>query len=269
MDARFAASLALCLGVAAPAVPGVAAAQRFEYSPGTTQYRITVTSSGAAENMGQQQSFSFGSNQRMTMTLVKHGSDTLAYTMTIDSISGTMPTGQPIDGSKAVGMKVTAMLSPVGKVYSSVLPPLDAGREVLGPAAEEMAHFLPVVPSDLKIGSAWTDTIARPVHQPGIEIKRTVVTSWKVVGDTTYGDERAWRLDRSATTTLAGEGTTMGQPITLEGGASGTGTLYISQRGRYLGADLKDEVKQKATLVAQGMNVTSTVTQLTKVAALK
>lgn len=257
----FPASLSIALVV----VPQLATAQRLEYAPGTTRYAINTNATGYAEQMGQRQDVNFDTEQRVTLTIARHSKDTLDLTMTLDSLAGRMPNGMPIDGSAARGLKVIGALSPMGRIYSKRIAS-DSAPEALRQSAEEMIRFLPVLPGDLKVGTTWTDTTATPVKQMGLEINRQIVTTYKVLGDTTYDGEKSWRIDRAATVTLSGSGTTMGQQVTLVGGSTGSGTYYLSAKGTLLGADLKDEVKSKVTLVAAGMDVTSNQTQTTKIA---
>lgn len=258
----------ISLGLSLVVAPALAAAQRLEYAAGTTRYAITTNATGYAERMGQREDVNFDTEQRVTLTIARHSKDTLDLTMTLDSLAGRLPNGMPIDGSAARGLKVIGTLSPVGRIYTKRIAS-DSASDQLRQSAEEMIRFLPVLPADLKVGSTWSDTTASPVKQMGLDINRQVVTVYKVVGDTTYDGEKSWRIARAATVTLAGSGTTMGQPVTLEGGSTGTGTYYLSTTGTLLGADLKDEVKSKVTLVSAGMDVTSNQTQVTKIARAK
>ena len=257
--------LTATLGVALALAPQLVAAQRLEYAAGTTHYAITTNGTGYAEQMGQRQDVNFDTEQRVTLTIARHAKDTLDLTMTLDSLAGRMPNGMPIDGSAARGLKVVGALSPVGRIYSKRIAS-DSAPEALRQSAEEMIRFLPVLPADLKIGTTWADTNASPVKQMGLDIDRKIVTTYKVLGDTTYDGEKSWRIDRAATVTLSGSGTTMGQQVSLVGGSTGTGTYYVSAAGTLLGAELKDEVQSKVTLVAAGMDVTSNQTQTTKIA---
>lgn len=256
------------IGTALAIAPALAGAQKFEYAAGTTQYRIVTSGTGFAEQMGQRQDVNFDTQQRLTLTLAKHAKDSLDLTMTLDSLTGRAPNGMPIDPGNAAGLKVTGVISPAGHVYSRQIPN-DPSREMLRQAAEEMARFLPAVPGTIKPGLTWTDTNATPVKQMGMEISRTVITTYKVIGDTTVDGEKSWRIDRAATTTLSGSGSAMGQPLTLEGSAVGSGMIFVSPKGLYLGGELKDEVKSKVTLVAQGMDVNSSQTQITRISRVK
>ena len=162
---------------------------------------------------------------------------------------------------------MTAVLSPRGQVYSRVLPDL-TGREAFVSVAEEMARFLPIVPRSPYIGLAWSDTTRDPVPQLGIPITRTRITEYRVAADTMIAGERAWRIERHASTLMEGAGE-MGTPIVFQGTSVGTGAYYIGQSGRYLGADLREEVKSKATLSALSQDVVGAQTQTTTITLMK
>ena len=60
--------LALALSIA---LPTIAAAQGFEYAPGSARYRVVQTTKAAQEIMGQKQEIESSSNQVMTVTLAR------------------------------------------------------------------------------------------------------------------------------------------------------------------------------------------------------
>lgn len=254
--------LAVALAMAAPAIAG---AQHFAYAPGTTTYRIGVNGTGHVEQGGQSQDVSFESNQRLTVKLERRTADTLGYTATLDSLSGRSPNGMPITGDEARGLSVSALLAPTGKVYSVTLP---ADKPDLAQPAGEMARLLPALPADLHTGQTWVDTTHATVSQMGLDIQRVTVASYAVAGDTTFDGEQAWKITRTTATTISASGAAMGQPLTVEGSSSGTGLLFVSRSGSFLGGNTVEAVKTKVTLVAQGMEVNNTqqlTTQLSRV----
>lgn len=261
-------SVRAALGLASAMVPALVGAQRLEYAAGTTHYAIATSATGYAEQMGQRQDVSFETQQRVTLTLARRTKDTLALTMTLDSLGGRMPNGMPIDGAAARGLTVRGTLSPAGRVYTKEVV-ADSGHGTFGQSADEMIRFLPVLPAKIAVGTTWADTTDAPVTQMGLEIARKVVTVYRVAGDTTYDGEKSWRIERNATVTLSGSGSTMGQALTLEGGSTGTGSYYISTAGTLLGANLTDAVKSKVTVVSQGVDITSSQTQTTTIARTK
>jgi hypothetical protein len=255
--------LALLAGTAV-----ASSAQDFAYSPGTAHYRLTIKSTGGWEAQGKKSEVGLDAEQRMTLTLVPRGRDTLALSITLDSARIVAPMMAGVDASPAVGMQVNAVLSSLGRVYSRELPNL-RGREAFALVAEEMARFLPILPPFLRPGLTWSDTLSDPVSQMGIAITRTRVTNFRVLGDTVIDGERAWRVQRNAQTTMTGNGTAMGTPMTFEGASTGTGTLFLSQGGRYLGADLQEEVRSKVTLEAMKQEILGSQTQTTRVTLLR
>jgi hypothetical protein len=258
-----AVGLALLAGCAA-----IGQAQDFAYLPGTAHYRLTIKSTGGWEAQGTKREVGLDAEQQMTLKLVPRGRDTLALSITLDSARIVAPMMAGVDASPAVGMQVNAVLSSLGRVYSRELPNL-RGREAFALVAEEMARFLPILPPVLRPGLTWSDTLSDPVSQMGIAITRTRVTNFRVLGDTVMDGERVWRVQRNAQTTMTGNGTAMGTPMSFEGASTGTGTLFLSQGGRYLGADLQEEVKSKVTLTTMKQEILGSQTQTTKVTLLR
>ena len=262
MRARCVASLALTLTIARE-LP----AQEFGYVAGTASYRMVVKSSGMSETKGVSRPISLDARQRLTLTISQRAKDTIALAIVLDSAAISAPELGLNDASKALGMRVTAMLSPRGRVYSRALPDLK-GREAFVSVAEEMARFLPIVPGAPHLGLAWSDTTRDPVPQLGIPIIRTRVTDYRIAADTIIAGERAWRIERRAHTMMEGAGE-MGTPIVFQGTSVGTGAYFVSQSGRYLGADLREEVKSKATLSALNQDVVGEQTQTTTITLVR
>ncbi|HKO14865.1 MAG TPA: hypothetical protein VJU87_01445 [Gemmatimonadaceae bacterium] len=249
---------------------GVLAAQvqGFSYAPGTATYRMVVRSTGTSEATGVKRELGMNAQELVTLVVTPHSLDTLALTIRLDSASVSSPAVGAIDPSPAIGMKVSAMLSPQGRIYSKQLPDM-SGREAFVPVANEMARFLPIVPAELHTGLVWSDTITEPVTQMGVEIKQTRITDYRVAGDTSFAGERAWRIDRVARVTLSGAGSAMGTPLTFDGTATGSGMLFISHAGRYLGADLTDEVKSRVSIASLGREIVGSQTQVTQITLLR
>lgn len=254
------------LSVAGLAIATAAAgAQNFEYAPGTARYRLSVHATAHAAQGAAGQDVSYDTQQRMTVTLARRTADTLALSITLDSVSGKLPNGAPIDGSSMLGVKLAAAVSPLGRVYAreGMSGP---GVASLGGFADELYRFLPALPATLKPGVSWADTISSPIAQMGTQLKRSIVTTYTVLGDTLIGGQAAWRIERSAMSTLSGTGNAMGQPVDISSSGTGSGALYVSRAGRYLGADFKDDLVSKATLSSQGVSIVNTQTQITTIA---
>jgi hypothetical protein len=138
-----------------------------------------------------------------------------------------------------------------------------------GALAEELSRFLPRLRPGLAVGTAWTDTTSGKVNQMGIALDRTVITTSKVVGDTTLQGERAWKIDRTTQTTFAGTGTSEGQPLTMEGRSKGTDNIFVARNGTYLGGLMNNAATIKVTLVATGMEIGLTQNQNTTITRVK
>jgi hypothetical protein len=263
MFARPAALLAvLCL-------PAAALAQGFEYASGTSQYRITSKTHGSQEAMGQKNEFDTSNNQLLTVTVAKQSKDTLGLTITIDSLSAVGPMGMTPPGiDKLVGIRIAAKMAPYGAVYSSIGPKDDSipqGSQV----TDEMSRFLPRIRAKLAPGATWTDTTTGKLSQGGVDVDRRTIAKFTVVGDTTVGGQKAWKLARETTTNLSGSGTSQGQPMTMEGLSTGKATLLLSQAGVFLGGLNEDQANIKIVLAANGMEIGVNTTANTTVEKVK
>jgi len=244
------------------------AAQQFAYTPGTSQYRLTAVNKLTQEAQGQKVEQEVTSEQKLTLVLGRQGRDTLSFAVTLDSARVQTTAGPAPDLSALLGLKITGALSPIGVLYTTN-PPEGPSSEVAAPIADEMSRFLPRLRSALAIGTTWTDTTSSKVNQMGISLDRTVITTSRVVGDTTYNGERAWRIDRRTRATFAGSGTSQGQPLTMEGASTGNDNLFVGRGGTYLGGLLSNAATIKVTLVANGMEVGLTQSQNTTVTRVK
>jgi hypothetical protein len=268
--------LALALSLALPAAgiaqgslgQSPAPGEKFEYAPGSSQYRITSKTKAAQEMMGQKQEFESSNNQLLSVTVARASKDTLSVSLVLDSVAATGPMGPPPGIDKLRGVKIVAKLAPFGGAYSSVGPTDDSipnGAQV----TDELSRFLPKIRGTLTAGASWTDTTSGKVKQGGIDIDRKVVATYTVVGDTTVSGDKWWKIGRATNTTLSGSGTSQGQPMTMEGSSTGKGTLFVSQKGVYVGSDSEELATIKIVLAANGMEVGVTTTTNAKVEKVK
>lgn len=261
-------SLSPALAAAAVMVAGPVGAQQFQYAPGTSQYRLTAVNKLTQEAQGQKVEQEVTSEQRLTVVLGRQSRDTLSFAMTLDSAKVQTSAGPAPDLSSLIGLKVTGALSPIGLLYVTKAPE-GPGSEMTRPLADELSRFLPRLRAALAVGTTWTDTTSGKVDQIGMSLDRTVITTSKVVGDTTYYGERAWKIDRTTRTTFAGTGTTQGQPLTMAGVSKGTDNIFVGRNGTYLGGLMNNAATIKVTLVANGMEVGLTQNQNTTITRVK
>jgi hypothetical protein len=242
--------VALALAVALPAR---ADAQGFEYAPGTVQYRITQSTKAAQEAMGQKQEFESSSLQLITVALARQSKDTLTLVATIDSVSDVGPMGPTPGLDKLIGLKADAKLSPAGALYTVSVK--DSSIKGAIGVADGVGRFLPKIRGRLTPGSSWSDTSSGKVKQSGLDVDRQTISRFAVVGDTTVGGERSWKLTRHDSTTMSGSGTAQGQAMTMEGTSIGSGFLFVSQKGAFVHAEGTEQQKIKVVLSANGLEI--------------
>jgi hypothetical protein len=256
------------LSVVAAAAVLAAIPAEAQYGPGTSQYRLKAVNKLTQEAQGQKVEQEVISEQKLTITLGRQSRDTLNFAMTLDSARVQTSAGPAPDVTSLIGLKVTGALSPLGVMY--VAKPADGVTSAMaGPLADEMSRFFPRLRSGLSVGSTWSDTTSGKVNQLGISLDRTVISTSRVVGDTTYQGERAWRIERATQTRFAGSGTTDGQPLSMEGTSKGNDNLFVARTGIYLGGLLSNAATIKVTMAATGMEVGLTQSQSTTITRVK
>lgn len=228
------------------------AAQDMEYAAGTTRYKLTTTTTGTQSSPMGSQDFKIDVLQRLTVNLAKQAKDTLVETVTLDTVAVNSPQG-PQDVSRLIGTKFVSYISPTGRVYSSV--PVQGADAMLSQVAEAVGRFLPSYRRGLKSGLTWSDTTAGKITQQGMELDRTIISDYKVVGDTSVSGERAYKVERVSNVKATGSGATQGTPVSLESTTVSNAMLLLSDRGVYLGGRQSDDVSLKITIVAQNAEI--------------
>ena len=159
-------------------------------------------------------------------------------------------------------------ISTLGKVYSFQLPTVDDGMG--GQSFEGFRSFLVRFPSAaVKPGLAWTDTTELKNSANGADLTTQVISTNKVVGDTTVNGEKAWKVQRTAAITTSGSGSQGGQAFVIEGKGTGTSTEYVSVKGVYLGSNGSQNADMTISVPGAGMTIPMTRVATTKVELVK
>ena len=258
--------LSLALVLASP-LAGTLAAQTAGYSTGTTKYRVVTNAKGSQISPAGSQTFDVALREQLTVDLRKHATDTLMATITLDSITLSTSAGPSPDVSSVKGAKFVTMMSPTGKVYSTQPPTgLDA---TMAQITDGIGRFLPSYRANLAKGTTWSDTTKGKITQQGMDLDRTIVSTYTVAGDTTYAGQNALRITRETNTIASGSGNAQGTPITMETTSKGNSTYFVSPKGAFLGARSDDDVTSKITVVAQNVEIGVKQSVQTTVEAIK
>ena len=256
----------LALAAALPLSAAVLGAQGFHYAAGTSQYRITSSTHGAQEVMGQKQEYDVTGMQRMTVALARKAGDSLAVDVTMDSITMQGPQGPTPGLDKMIGSKFSGAMSSTGKNFGMKTTVAEEAAEQM---AIELGSFLPSIPVALKPGATWTDTLSSKFKQMGISGDRKRIATMTVVGDTTVNGEKGWKVNVASNTTMTGSGEGQAGAMTLEAVSTGTGVFVVSQAGTFIGGTNDDDTKIKVVIAANGMEVAVTQKQTGKVEKVK
>lgn len=256
MNAR---PILLSLVLVAPLLAAPARAQGTEYAPGTTRYRLTSTTKGTQSSPMGSQDFQVDTRQQLTVNIARKTADTIVATIMLDSLVLKSATAAP-DVSKLLGAKITNFLSPTGKLYSTQSAP--STDPLMSQVTDAVSRFLPTFRRDLKTGMAWTDTTTGKMTQQGIELDRTLIATYTVMGDTTVGGEPAFQVQRKTNVKATGSGMAQGTPVAIESATISAATFFLSKKGLYLGGSQGDDINVKVSILAQ--NVEINITQAAK-----
>jgi outer membrane protein W len=223
-----------------------------EYSAGTTRYRLYTTTRGSQTSPMGNQDFQIEARQQLTVNVSKPAKDTIVATVTLDSLSLKSAQMQQ-DVSGLVGSKFVTYLSPTGQFYS--IQKSSNADPLAGQVTESVARFLPAYRRNLRTGLTWADTTAGKVTQQGMEVDRTVIANYKVLGDTAISGERAFKIERLSTVKAAGSGTAQGTPVALESATNSNAVIFLSAKGVYLGGQQNDDINVKITILAQNAEI--------------
>ncbi|HEX6966659.1 MAG TPA: hypothetical protein VF166_12735 [Gemmatimonadaceae bacterium] len=239
------ASAALALpflaSFAVPATP--ARATRFAYAPGSHQYRVTTVVQRTQQQAGGRAPFEFETTteQLVTVGLAPQSSDTLRFTVTLDSVNVSSTLAAPAPNlDRFRGVTITGKISPQGKVYG-FQPAASAGdveTDNLYRALDEAfsRFFVEFPPRPLSVGSEWNDSSTERAQRNGFDVTTTTITTTKLVGDTTVGGKHAWSVKRTSTVATTGQKTEAGAPMHLDGDGTISGVHFVSDDGIYLGS---------------------------------
>ncbi|MGH7670905.1 MAG: hypothetical protein ACRENQ_15575 [Gemmatimonadaceae bacterium] len=242
---------------------GTAAAQQFRYAPGASHYHMTVEAKITQTVMGQTNDAELNSAQKFTLALAQQAPDTLAMTVTIDSITQTTSMGPTPSLAALMGKHVQALLSPSGEFYSKGV--VGDTAAALESVADQLVHILPRIRKPLAPGATWTDTSSLSTVQSGLNVTRQVISTFIVAGDTTIDGTTAWKINRNSSSTTSGSGNLQGQNASIDGTSTATGEVFLSHDGNFLGGQAEENVKAKVTLTDAGVSFDIGTTATSKI----
>jgi hypothetical protein len=251
--------------LAAPAMTSIHAQSRpFAYAPGSYRYAVTTTVDRSQEQAAGRPPVAFQvvTKQRITLDLASRSADTLALTITIDSIAVGSSLAAPAPNvDKLRGAKLTGTISPTGRVLVFQAPP-NADPEVAALYLAFRRFLLPLPMPTLSTGARWADTLTDTVTKEGLNVTTRTVTNSRVAGDTTIAGQSAWRIERNAVVESKGTGTEAGRPMHLRNDGTIASTHYVGTRGVYLGS--ASTQRSELTLSVSESDVSLPITQTIK-----
>jgi hypothetical protein len=185
----------------------------------------------------------------------------------IDSMKGDSATPIPpavLDSAR--GGEFRAFVNKAGK--PSPLTPTGTS-----PAASQvqglLVDFFPWIRPGLKVGEAWVDTTVNTTGAGSDTVTVRRITSYKAAANEPRGTIRAVRVATEHFSDVSGVQPTPQGPAKITGTGGGSGSYYVSPDGRYLGGEwqLHSALKLSGAFTKQPIPIT--VTQSTKVTAVR
>lgn len=252
---RLTRALAVASTLGALSAAALPAQDAINYAPGAARYHLISVITRSQEQGGQTAEFRITNEQQVSVEISEHGRDTLDFAYTLDSsrVESDPPVQLP-DVSKLVGTRVQGSMSPSGKVYAVTSSAAEDDADAMN-LVEGMSKFLLPLPEDAAVGSSWTDTTVNSVKREGNNLDMSSVTTSRVLDDTTYNGQKAWRVQRTSVLSLQGKQSQAGQELQVEGEGRGSGMYYLSRAGVYLGSTATQSMNMRITLPATGETV--------------
>ncbi len=238
-------------------------------APVTAKYRVdqTLTQEIDATAAGKgKQSLSFSTSSFLTLTLTDSVGGR-AVRVVVDSMraDSTAPIPSTVFDS-ARGAEYHGFLSAAGRLSElEIVSSSAAAAQVQG----FLADFFPWVKAGVKVGERWADTTARTTGSgtDSVVVKRIV--AYQATGKETRNARKAVRIASQYSSNVLGTQPTPNGPAKIEGTGTGTGIYFVSPDGSYLGGDwqLQSALKISGSFANDPLPIT--ITQTTKVTALK
>lgn len=251
------------MAAATLALPGL------RLAPVTAKYRVdqslTQEVDATAEGQGKQ-TLKFSTSTFVTVTL-NDSAGGRTMRVVIDSVKGDSATPIPVAVlDSARGGEFRAFVSKAGK--PSPLTPTGTS-----PAAAQvqglLADFFPWVRAGFKVGEAWTDTSVNTTGAGSDTVNVRRVTNYKAAASETRGTVKAVKITADHTSKVSGNQPTPQGVARIEGTGNGSGSYFVSPDGRYLGGEWELHSAIQLTGEFAKNPVPITVTQMTKVTAVR
>jgi hypothetical protein len=209
------------------------------YAPGAHHYRVTATVTSTQDAGGQTARIEIATRNDVTVELTPYAADTLRFAITLDSSTITSKPAVPLpDFHRYFGLRVRGAMSPSGKVFSIEASADTTGDPDVQRFVEGLSHFLVPLPEGATVGSSWSDTTVTPAGVGGQNVDSRTITTSRILGDTVYAGQPAWRIQQTTGTTLHGMVDQGGHRFPVNGKGSGTTMYYVSRTGVYLGSTM-------------------------------
>lgn len=184
--------------------------------------------------------------------------DSMGYplTFTVDSVVLDSGTTLPPSVNLAAGrgLRYIGHLTPAGE-FKQTATSDSSIAQVLVQVIGSLRNFYPRIPlAGLKPGADWTDTTSTD-DRVAIDVNIKIIAHSRTGTWEERNGSRCLRLESSATYSVSGSGTQMGQPLEVTGTGTRTGVQFVAIDGRYLGGESHDTSSIVVGVPMQSMTI--------------
>jgi hypothetical protein len=223
------------------------------FAPATASYLSTTHRLVERDVQGRTRSDSILLRFRVS-TVISDVDSALAISFVIDSVlAATAQNILPREMAAASGATFTAQLSETGRMEGF------AGGDTQSPLQQDIASrtasFFPTLPAGGMVpGATWVDTSEVQRDQAGarLTINAVVVYRSGEWEDWASGNE-ALPVEWDRVYSLGGTGEQFGQPFTLQGEGTASGSALFGSDGRFLGSVSREELVAQLSIDALGI----------------
>lgn len=213
-----------------PAAPAPLVRWHLQYGPGQRAYAVrtrTAVTLTNADTAGAPVERADSGYAHYTVAVTPDSAGQLTLSGVVDSSSVESGDTLRSNPDSAAPARFSGVLSPAGSLVSfeQVTGSLCAGGT--DPAVAGARELFVPLPAAATVGTIWRDTSTVVICRGGIPVTTTTVRDYRLTGAPGWHGTAALRIERSAVTTVTGDGAQTEQHATVAGAGRGVATIYL------------------------------------------
>ena len=207
---------------------------------------------------GQQQAQDLGAHAFVSV-IISGPADSSGYPaiFSVDSMVPDSGTPQPVADNMARvrALIFTGRLAPRGEFVGAAASDT-MNAQSLTQLLGNFRDFLPRIPPEgLKLGAAWTDTVAVTQRGGGGAVTRRSTVHSAAPAWEEHAGVHSLRIESSATYSVVGSGQNGTQPFEVRGTGTAAARTFIAEDGRFLGGESQDSTTLTVSLPEQRLTI--------------